>query len=172
TRRGRNIFHHNSKAAERVPRGAVRNRGPALIGGPSASRSRDQLLLLFRPLAPLSERVHLGAVRERRLRGLHVFGSSCPALQRRRLQGAAIAEGQAPRSPNMIYGVEICGGRHICLSAGKEGDARNRDRNRTPQDSKRRLGVLLRPSLMRVLLSRNHHIGLEHHSFEKYARVI
>src|SRR5262249_53200647 len=71
----------------------------AEFAGRLTSRREDSRRLAFQVLLPLPERgeaVHHGAVQESTLTGGHVLGFARPSLLRRRLQGAAIAEGQLP----------------------------------------------------------------------------
>src|SRR5688572_24315670 len=91
-----------------------------------ARRLRCLLLQILLPLALAGEAVHRGAMGEGTLGGGDVFALARPGLLRRRLQCAAIREGQFPRqSADLVHRVEVRGRLLVRLSAGQESDARN-----------------------------------------------
>ena len=56
-----------------------------------------------------------------------------PGLLRRRLQRAAVGEGELPgQAADPVHGVKMGGRLLVRLAAGQEGDARHRRRARTP----------------------------------------
>src|SRR3954453_6248781 len=64
-----------------------------------------QILL---PLAEPREPVHAGAVRKGALRRRDILGLAGPCLLRRRLQGAAVGEGQLPgKRTELVHGIEM-----------------------------------------------------------------
>src|SRR5215204_7728470 len=86
------------------------SRAPSTMRLRRKAGSGRLLLEIVLPLAEGSEPVHLGAVRKGALGGGDVLGLAGPRLLRRRLQGAAVAEGELPReAAEAVHGVEMRG---------------------------------------------------------------
>src|SRR5262249_20093583 len=76
------------------------------------------LLQILLPLPARGEAVHHGAVDEGALGSRDVFAPAGPGLLRRRLQRAAVAEGDAPRqAADAVDGVEVGGCLFVRLAA-------------------------------------------------------
>src|SRR5258707_1334652 len=95
-----------------------------LIAGQNAAKKVSRFLFqILLPLAERREAVHHGAMGKSALRGRHVFGLAAPGLLRRRLQGAAIQEGELPgQRSELVHRVEMRGCLFVRLAAGEEGD--------------------------------------------------
>src|SRR2546430_14121414 len=92
--------------------------------GSATVRLRRFPLQILLPLPAWGEAVHHGAVGEGALGGRDVFAPAGPGLLRRRLQRAAVAEGEAPRqAADAVDGVEVSGCLLVRLAAGEESDA-------------------------------------------------
>src|SRR5262245_64108609 len=81
------------------------------------------LLQILLPLPARGEAVHHGAVDEGALGGGDVFAPAGPGLLRRRLQRAAVAEGDVPRqAADAVDGVEVGGCLLVRLAGREESD--------------------------------------------------
>ena len=68
-------------------------------------------------------------------------------------------------------GVQPLRRRHVTLSARKKHDPGNRGRHCAAQAADRGLGHFFHVSLLRTILARQHHAGLEQHSLEQDAMI-
>src|SRR4051812_4731800 len=84
------------------------------------------LFQILLPLAECRQAVHPGAMGKRALRGRDVLGLAAPGPLRRRLQGAAIREGEFPgQRSKLVHGIEMRRCVFVGLAAGEEGDTRD-----------------------------------------------
>src|SRR5256714_952932 len=117
--------------------------------------------------APSAEAIHGGAVDEGTLRCRDVFALPGPGLLRRRLQRAAVAEGEPPwQRTRLIHSVEVRGRLLVRLAAGEKRDAGHGRRHAGLEQLDRLFGDFLDAGALGGFLAWNDHVGLEHHAFE------
>src|SRR5213593_698770 len=103
-----------------------RKGGKSPFRRPKRSHLRRLLLEIRLPLAERGEAVHAGTMGEGALRRGRVLRLAAPGLLRRRLQGAAVREGELPRrAADLVDGVEMGGRFLVRLAAGEERDSRH-----------------------------------------------
>src|ERR1700733_15207734 len=98
---------------------------------------------------------------------------AAPGLQSGILQRASVAEGERPRQrPRRIHQAQVQRRLGRALPPREERDAGHCRRYVALQDAHGLLGDLLGRGLLRALLPRDHHVGLEHHALENDARGV
>lgn len=88
-----------------------------------AAQQQSTAILTFAPKAPTD--THQSSLDELLLARLSVLLFAAPGLERRRLQGTSVREGQGPGPVQgaLVHGVQVDRGLLLALTAGQEGDA-------------------------------------------------
>src|SRR5262249_53500435 len=90
-----------------------------------------------------------------------------------RLQGGAVAEGDVPRqAADAVDGVEVGGCLLVRLAAREESDARHGRGHAGFEQLHGFLRHLIDAGTVLRLLARDHHVGLEHHAFERDPLIV
>mmetsp|Transcript_16835 Transcript_16835/g.30520 ORF Transcript_16835/g.30520 Transcript_16835/m.30520 type:complete len:212 (-) Transcript_16835:126-761(-) len=122
-------------------------------------------------LAELGIRVGLGTLEEGLLACLDVLGLALPRLKGGVLEGASVGEGHVPRVGGLVHGVEVKGGLHLGLAAGKEHDTGDGGGNTAAEHLEGVISDLVRGGLVLVLGTRGDHGRLEEDTLEKHLVV-